>query len=149
MRLATAFGTGFLVAALALGAAAGERINKTEDGVAIKGYDPVAYFTMSRPVEGRANLTHTWQDAIWRFASERHRAMFASEPEAYAPRYGGHCTGAMARGVLWTIDPEAWAIVEGKLYLSFLRSGIADFAEDPEPIIERADANWERLGHVE
>lgn len=144
------FAVSTLVAlALAAGAAAGERINTTEEGIAIEGYDPVAYFTESRPVEGSPEWEHKWQDARWRFASPEHRAMFAENPESYAPRYGGHCAGAMANGILWSVDPEAWAIVDGKLYLNYLKSGIERFKKNPEPEIAAADANWERLGQTE
>lgn len=134
--------------AFALGSAqtdAGERINTDEDGIAIKGYDPVAYHLLQRPVEGDPNIAFDWQDARWQFATAEHRELFSRDPEAYAPRYGGHCAGAMARGILWTIDPEAWAIVDGKLYLNFRKSGIERFKEDPAPEIEKADAHWKEL----
>lgn len=132
-------------AAPAAGPVAGETINKTAEDVAIEGFDTVAYFTVGRPVEGKPEFEYRWQDAKWRFASAEHRDLFASDPEGYAPRYGGHCTGAMSRGVLWTIDPEAWAIVEGRLYLNYRKAAIEGFVENPGPVIEQADANWQRL----
>lgn len=138
--------------AIVLGVAqpgAGERINTDEQGVAIKGYDPVAYHRLHRAVEGDPAITYQWQDARWRFANPGHRDLFAGDPEAYAPRYGGHCAGAMARGVLWTIDPEAWAIVDGRLYLNFRKEGIERFKKNPEPEIRKADAHWEELGVTE
>jgi hypothetical protein len=65
-------------------------INKNSKGVAIKGYDPVAYFTLSKPAEGKKEFEYKWQDAIWRFANENHLTLFKSEPEKYAPQYGGY-----------------------------------------------------------
>jgi hypothetical protein len=139
------------VALLAVAAHAGEklRVNVDTDRVAINGYDTVAYFTEERAVEGSAEFEHAWQDARWRFASAEHRDLFAADPERYAPRYGGFCTGGMALGRLWTIDPEAWAIVDDRLYLNFRKSGRDEFVEDPEPYIERADANWAKLNQAD
>ena len=65
-------------------------INKNSRGVAIKGYDPVAYFTLSKPVEGKKEFEYKWQDATWRFANEDHLRLFKSDPEKYAPQYGGY-----------------------------------------------------------
>lgn len=126
----------------------GERVNKDADDLAIKGYDPVAYFTEGRPVQGKAEFEHVWRDARWRFARAEHQEMFASDPQKYAPRYGGFCSGAMALGRLAPIDPEAWVIVDGRLYLNYSKSGRDRFAEDPEPAIGKADPNWEQLGRT-
>jgi hypothetical protein len=125
------------------------RINKDADRVAIGGYDSVAYFTEGRPVEGIPELVYEWQDALWRFSRPEHLAIFAENPERYAPRYGGFCTGGMALGVRWVVDPEAWAIVDDRLYLNFLKSDRDDFVADPEPYLQKADANWETLGRRE
>lgn len=65
-------------------------INQNWRGVAIKGYDPVAYFTLSKPVEGSAEFEYEWMGAKWRFSSARHRDLFKSNPEKYAPQYGGY-----------------------------------------------------------
>jgi YHS domain-containing protein len=65
-------------------------INKNWKGLAIKGYDPVAYFTIGRPIEGKKDFEYKWQDAIWRFANEDHLNLFKSDPEKYAPQYGGY-----------------------------------------------------------
>lgn len=125
------------------------RVNKDADRVAIAGYDPVAYFTEERPVEGSPELEYEWQDALWRFSDPEHLTMFAKDPERYAPRYGGFCTGGMALGVRWVVDPEAWAIVEDRLYLNFRKGGRDEFVADPDSYIRKADANWERLGQPE
>ena len=87
-------------------AAAGEVVNTDSNNVAIKGYDPVAYFTESNPVEGSPDFVHEWQGAKWQFENDDHRSLFAGDPERYAPRYGGFCAGGMALGRKWTVDPE-------------------------------------------
>lgn len=130
-------------------ASAGEAVNTDREGVAIRGYDPVAYFTEGRPVEGSPEFEHAWQDARWRFSNAEHRDRFAGDPDAYAPRYGGFCAGAMALGWKAPIDPEAWVIVDGKLYLNYTKRVRDELAADPAPRIAKADANWERLGTVE
>jgi hypothetical protein len=127
----------------------GEAVNKDPSGVAIGGYDPVAYFTERRPVLGTPEFEYEWRDAKWRFASAHHRDAFAADPESFAPRYGGFCAGGMALGRKAPIDPEAWVIVDGKLYLNYSKRDRDAFAEDPDPHIAKADANWERLGAVE
>ncbi len=142
-----------LAVALALPAAvAGEaqqRVNTDGDRVAIRGYDPVAYFTMTRPVKGRPEFEHVWQDARWRFANAEHRDMFAREPDRYSPRYGGFCTGGMALGRLAPIDPEAWAIIDGRLYLNYSKEGRDRLVENPAPTIAKAEDNWTELGRPE
>jgi hypothetical protein len=131
---------------LAPGALAGERVNKDAEGVAIRGYDPVAYFTLGRPVVGSPDLEHVWHDARWRFATAEHRAMFAAEPERYAPRFGGFCTGGVAFGNLAPIDPEAWIIVDGRLYLHHDKAGRDETAASPGGAIAAAARNWATLG---
>jgi hypothetical protein len=138
---------GFLLAVmLGWSATAGEAVNVDGENLAIKGYDPVAYFTESRPTRGLADFEHVWQDARWQFANAEHLALFAQDPEAYAPQYGGFCAGAMALGWKAPIDPEAWTIVDGRLFLNYSKGGRDNFAEDPEPEIAEADQNWEVLG---
>ncbi len=144
-----ALGLLVLGAACAADPSAGEAVNKDQSGVAIRGYDAVAYFTERRPVLGKPEFEHEWRDAKWRFASAKHRDAFAADPDSYAPRYGGFCAGGMALGRKAPIDPEAWVIIDGKLYLNYSKRDRDSFTEDPAPHIARADANWERLGAVE
>lgn len=138
-----------IVLAGLLPASAGESINVTDGNLAIKGYDAVAYFTQSAPVKGDPVHETTWQGARWRFASAAHRELFVQDPGRYAPRYGGFCAGAMALGWKAPIDPEAWVIVEDRLYLNYSKEGRDEFAADADARIADADANWERLGRVE
>lgn len=135
--------------ALALPAGAAERVNKGENNLAIQGYDVVAYFTESRPVAGTADFEHVWRNARWRFSSAEHRDLFAGDPQRYAPRYGGFCAGAMALGMRLEVDPEAWAIVDDKLYLTRFKRLVGAFVEDADNKIPKADANWKHLGQVE
>ncbi|MEM1206175.1 MAG: YHS domain-containing (seleno)protein [Acidobacteriota bacterium] len=114
-------------------------------GVAIKGYDPVAYFEDGRPVKGDKAIKHTWRGAEWRFASEENRDRFAADPEAYAPQYGGYCAWAVAQGKTAGIDPKAWAVVDSKLYLNYSKSIQKRWEGDVEGHIRDADANWPEL----
>jgi len=114
-------------------------------GVAIDGYDPVAYFTDGKPVEGSADYSFEWQGATWRFASAEHRDRFAGQPERWAPQYGGYCAWAVGHGHTATIDPEAWSIVNGKLYLNYSRDVQAKWTPEKEKWIDAADRNWPQL----
>jgi YHS domain-containing protein len=87
-------------------------------GVAIKGYDPIAYFTEQRPVKGSEAYEYLWKGASWRFASSEHLSLFKADPEKYAPKYGGYCAYAISQGKIADIDPEAWTVFEGRLYLN-------------------------------
>ena len=96
---------------------AGEINTGSRGSVAIKGYDPVAYFTEQRAVMGELTISHEWLGAIWRFSNEKHKTLFTRDPVKYAPQYGGYCADGVTYGVLVTdIDPEAWRIINGKLY---------------------------------
>ena len=86
----------------------------TRSGGAIRGYDPVAYFTEGRPVQGKSAHRSEWIGATWSFASAENRAAFETNPEKYAPRYGGYCAWAVSQGYTASIDPEAWKIVTGR-----------------------------------
>ena len=107
--------------------------------VAIRGYDPVAYFTDGKAVLGFEAYSYKWLGATWYFASDGHRRQFAASPISYAPQYGGLCAESIADhgGVVVNIDPESWQIIDGKLYFS----GEAHF-QDRKLDIAAADANW-------
>ncbi len=136
----------FIAALVALPAGAGDEkripINTGADNVSIMGYDAVAYFTEGQPTKGTHEFAFSWQDAQWRFANARNRDLFATKPERYAPQFGGFCSMAMTRGEVKVIDPEAWAIVDGKLYLSFSKRGIRKFRRNPADNIKKAEAAW-------
>jgi hypothetical protein len=86
-------------------------VNTDIFGVAIRGYDPVAYFTEGRARKGTRDFEVSWEGARWRFASAAHRDLFAADPERYAPQYGGHCSAALQAGQIASADPEAWIII--------------------------------------
>jgi len=113
-----------------------------EAGVAIQGYDPVAYFTEGAPLEGDPAIAHEWNGATWHFASAEHRDAFAAEPERYAPRYGGYCAYAVAKGTARQADPQVWSIVEGRLYLNLGPAVQRMWQEDLQGNIALADRNW-------
>jgi YHS domain-containing protein len=112
---------------------------------AIRGYDPVAYFTQGRPVKGSPELTHQWKGATWRFASAENRERFAAAPEKYAPQYGGYCAYGVASGYAVKIEPDAWSVVDGKLYLNYDRSVQKSWQSDVPGYIRKADVNWPRV----
>lgn len=85
--------------------------------VILKGYDPVAYFTEGKPTKGDPKISYEWDEGRYYFVSSEHRAMFVSDPERYAPQFGGYCTGSMSRGVRNEGHPQGWTIVDGKLYV--------------------------------
>ncbi len=113
--------------------------------VAINGYDPVAYFTESRPVEGSADHTTEWMGATWRFASAENKERFEADPEAYAPQYGGYCAYAVSQGYTASTDPDAWTVRDGKLYLNYNLQVRETWREDPAGFIAQADTNWPAL----
>lgn len=114
----------------------------SEDGIAIRGADPVAYFTQGQPVIGSAEHAAEWNGTIWYFASAENRATFLADPETFAPQYGGYCAWAVSRGYTASIVPEAWEIVDGKLYLNFSTRIQRRWARDIPANIALADENW-------
>jgi YHS domain-containing protein len=120
-------------------------INKDGKGVAIKGYDPVAYFTQSKPVKGSPKFTHQWMGATYWFASAEDRDQFAALPEKFAPEFGGYCAYGVSKNHTVGIDPEAWRIVEGKLYLNYSKGVQKKWLEDVPGNIRAAEKNWPKL----
>src|SRR5690349_3435689 len=116
-------------------------IFSTPEG-AIRGYDPVAYFTENKPVKGKAEFTAEWKDQKWYFSSAKNKTVFMASPESYAPQYGGFCAFAMARGYKATSDPSAFTIVNNKLYLTFSRTVQEEWNKQRQHFIGRADQNW-------
>ena len=111
--------------------------------VAIKGYDPVAYFTEGKAIKGNEGHALKWLGATWHFSNVEHRQMFADSPLRFAPQYGGHCAVGMSSGGLTIdIDPEAWSIIDGKLYLNYSKE-VNKRLDDKR--IHKADANWQKM----
>ena len=120
-------------------------VNTTPEGLAIKGYDPVAYFTQNRPVQGSADFEYLWNGAKWRFASAEHRDLFMADPEKYAPRYGGYCAYAISQGKTADIDPDAWTVFEGRLYLNLNKEVQGLWEKNMRGYIHKADEKWPRM----
>ena len=114
-------------------------------GVAIEGYDPVAYFTEGRPVPGRPEFAVERDGARWLFASEANRNAFAQEPERYLPQYGGFCAYAVANRQFAKIDPQAWTIEGGRLFLNYDLQIRDRWLRDVDGYISRADRNWPEM----
>jgi len=129
----------------ALAASPADPVNKDRGGVAIKAYDAVAYFTDSKPVKGSPSFTHQWNGATWQFASAEHRDAFAKSPEKYAPQYGGYCAYGVSQNHTAPIDPEAWTVIEGKLYLNYSQRVKATWSKEIPKFVEQADRNWPGL----
>ena len=118
----------------------------TSWGKAINGYDPVAYFTEGKPIEGKSSFTLDWMGAQWRFANASNRDTFAKDPSRYAPQYGGYCAWAVSQGSTASTTPEAWKIVGGKLYLNYSKSIQKRWeSDDVAKLIAAGDANWPEI----
>src|ERR1700746_1462062 len=124
---------------------AGEDDKPVRARVAIEGYDPVAYFTDSRPVKGSPAFSSEFDDVVYYFVNAEHKKMFAADPDRYAPQYSGYCAAALSKGYKATIHPPSWTISNGKLYVFHSKDGLSLFADDPAGTIARADANWATL----
>lgn len=119
-------------------------IYSTDDG-AIKGYDPVAYFTSGEPVKGKADFTYNWKDADWYFSSQENLDKFKAEPETYAPQFGGYCAFGVSKGALYKIEPDAWKIVDGKLYLNYSKGIQKKWEANQADFIKQANDNWPKV----
>ncbi|MEM7391703.1 MAG: YHS domain-containing (seleno)protein [Verrucomicrobiota bacterium] len=111
-------------------------------GLAVKGYDPVAYFDAGKPVKGDKKFVHEHKGAKWRFSSQKNLDAFKADTAKYEPQYGGYCAWAVSQGYTAKIDPEAWKIVDGKLYLNYSRKIQAKWEKDVPGFIKKADENW-------
>ncbi len=114
-------------------------------GKAIKGYDTVAYFTEGKPVKGNKKYTADWNDATWYFSSQANADLFKGNPEKYAPQYGGYCAWAVSLGSTAKIDPKAWNIVDGKLYLNYNQDIQNKWSINKPKNIAAADKNWPEI----
>ena len=112
---------------------------------AINGYDAVAYFKESKPVKGDTKYTYTWNAATWYFASQQNLDAFKANPEKFAPQYGGYCAYGLADGHKAPTDPEAWTIVDNKLYLNYNKNVQQSWKKKQDVYIQTADKKWPAL----
>ena len=146
----TAARVGFLLAVLL-----GPPARSEEPKLSISGYDPVAYFTDGKAVPGKSEFEYLWHRLRWRFASGEHRDLFAKDPDRYTPQYDGYCAlGVRADAVQAgaghkdTVDPEAWAIIDGKLYFTHNQHWLQVWREGAEEHIKQADRDWEAVKNL-
>jgi YHS domain-containing protein len=115
------------------------------DGKAIKGYDPVAFFTMSKPVKGQDSLVYSWKDANWFFSSRTNLESFKANPEKYAPQYGGYCAYGTSQGHKAPSETDTWTVLNDKLYFNYNSKVKEMWSKDREGFIKMADQKWPEL----
>jgi YHS domain-containing protein len=139
----------FLSAAMAVAFCGGARAQNAPlppaTRIALKGYDPVSYFTDGKPEQGSSEFTVAFDDTVYWFKNADHKAKFAANPEQYAPQFDGFCAVQLSRGRKVEADPEAWAITNGKLYVFSGKGGVPIFQKQPVAIAEKASENWPKL----
>jgi YHS domain-containing protein len=128
-------------------AAAGEFFEA--DGAALHGYDPVSYFDAGMPTSGKPQYVYTYKGSNFRFASAENRNKFIADPEKYAPQYGGFCALGTANGYKVSTQPDAFKVVDGKLYLNHDRKVLDIWKQDIPGNVTRADANWPETAKME
>lgn len=111
-------------------------------GIAIGGYDPVAYFVNGRAVPGHRDLEVSWEGGYWWFANAGNAAAFEDAPDVYAPAYGGYGVAGVARGVPQPADPRLFAVYRDRLFFFMTAEDLAGFRADPDSLIAAADAHW-------
>lgn len=117
-------------------------INTNGGSSAIHGYDTVAYFTESKAVKGNDQFAVEYNGATWLFSQAENKALFEADPEKYAPQYGGHCAYAAAQSAVVDIDPHAWHISDGKLFLNYNKGVQKKWLPEKSSFIPKADAFW-------
>lgn len=118
-------------------------------GLAIGGYDPVAFFLENKPVLGSSAFTLEWKNATWRFSNQQNLDSFLRAPESYAPQYGGYCAYGMADGHKAPTQPDTWTIVEGKLYFNYNQKVKQLWNKDIPGFILKANENWPKIKNLE
>jgi len=115
------------------------------NGIAIRGFDTVAYFTENKAVKGKRSLSTEWNGATWYFSKQEHLDLFTASPESYAPQYGGYCAYGVAVDNLVKIEGDLWDIVDGKLYLNYNKKWQKKWRSDIPGYIKSADAKFAGL----
>lgn len=110
---------------------------------AINGYDAVAYFKESKPIKGDSQFNYQWKDANWYFSSKENLETFKENPEKYVPQYGGYCAYGTSEGHKAPTQPDAWTIVDGKLYLNYNKAVEVLWNKNQSELIKKADTNWD------
>ena len=113
--------------------------------IALSGYDPVAYFEDGQPAKGLREYWYSFDDVVYVFRSAKHLAMFAADPEKYAPQYAGYCAGGVSKGYKTEPDPEAWLIANGKLFVFEFKDRVPFFKQNIDEVAVKANSNWPRV----
>lgn len=118
-------------------------VYNSSSGIALKGYDPVAYFNSKQPTQGDSRFAHDWSGVTWQFSSAENMNLFSENPESYAPKFGGFCSFAVSKGFTADISPDAWYVEGGNLYV-FADQNVRDnwVASLDEGSLEKSTANW-------
>ena len=135
----------FVVMATPLLAQTKALLNLDRNGLALQGYDPVAFFTQNKPVKGKPEFKTAYQGATYYFASAENKALFDKEPAKYEPAFGGYCAFGVSRNKLVEIDPDAFQVVDGRLLLQYSKSVRDNFNKDTQGNLAKANANWPGL----
>jgi len=120
-------------------------VNVDVSGIAIQGYDPVAFFTDNKPVKGDQKYLVRHDGAVYFFASKAHQDLFKADPAKYTPAFGGYCAYGVSRNKLVSIDVDAFQIVDGKLLLQYSKGVRDDFNADAKDNLAKANVNWTGL----
>lgn len=128
---------------LAVSAQAGEKTNVAgSSGIAVNGYDPVAFFTDKKPVHGDPGISAKHEGATYLFASEEHKKTFTGNPGKYAPQFGGYCAYGISVGAVFPVDVSTWQVRNGKLYLNLSPQILEAFNKDFDGAVAKAEKNW-------
>ena len=128
--------------AFATTAFAGTTVNVDKSGTALQGYDPVAFFTDSKPVPGKEEFHSSYHDASYRFASAEHQKMFEKDPAKYEPQFGGYCAYGVSKGHLAPVKIDAFQIVDGRLLMQYDAGVKSEFNKDQAGSLKAADEKW-------
>lgn len=152
----TSFFKGALLALTAIGGlsaatlstpafAEGFDVNVTSTDLALRGIDPVSYFTEGKPLQGDVEINAEYNGAVYRFASEANKALFVAEPAKYAPQFGGYCAYGLAKGFKFDGDPNVWKIVDGKLYVNLSPKVAELWVAETASLIPDAETQWSTI----
>jgi YHS domain-containing protein len=147
VRQITALLASMLVAACAANASKESHVRTVDEidlqqGFALKGYDPVAYFADGGPAAGNVAIRYQWRGATWLFSTEEHRTAFIADPARYAPQFGGYCAFAVSRATTADGDPLQWAVVDDKLYVNTNAYAMQLWDKDRPGNIQAGNSNW-------
>lgn len=117
-------------------------VDTTADGLAVRGFDTVAYYTAETAVNGDPKYSFVWRGATWYFSSEENMETFKARPEAYAPQFGGYCSYAVSHGYTADGDPQQWKVVDGKLYLNYNQRAKEAWEREQDKLIKEGETNW-------